>query len=189
MPRTKKQEQDNEIKKGLYAERPKTLTQEQQRAWTLGKINNNVPLDKFDMDIIEHWYTAQTLKPIYDDSFIRIPKAVVNMDISIQAKYLYGFLYGFQKVGGSKATNSYICNFLNCNIKSLTKYLNELKKNNCIKIEIADNNKRVIYPLVQEGIQIISDKELIEYYAQTYEFEPQREHNQQILKSLMAKIK
>lgn len=85
--------------------------------------------------------------------FITIPNIIVNdKELSINAKYLYGWIYNEIFYGEFTHSMTDIIELLNCSITTARKNLKELKNKNYIKIEIINGNERKITPLINDSM-------------------------------------
>lgn len=85
---------------------------------------------------------------------ISIPNVVVNSNISIQAKYLYGIIANEHYYGGFTKSIIDISNILHCSISSSRKYIKELLIHNYV-FGYVKGNVRHLVP--QVDIVLISD--------------------------------
>lgn len=85
--------------------------------------------------------------------FITIPNIIVNdNEISVNSKYLYGWIYNEIFYGEFKHNMNDITELLNCSITTARKSLKELKNKRYIKIEIINGNERKITPLISDSM-------------------------------------
>lgn len=92
------------------------------------------------------------------NKYIMIPNILIaDNEISIHAKYLYGWIRNELYEGQFENNIGDIMDLLNCSMPSARKYIKELQHKNYIKVEIINNNTRRITPL-------ISDSMILHYY-------------------------
>lgn len=95
-------------------------------------------------------------------NFITIPNVICNDNkISVNAKYLYGWIYNEIFYGNFEKTMEDIKKILNCSESTVRKNLKELKNKNYISIELLQGNRRKITPLINESM-IINERTRIE---------------------------
>lgn len=94
------------------------------------------------------------------NQFIKIPNVVCNSNISVNAKYLYGWIQNEIYFGGFTKCIDDINDLLGCSSTTTRKVLKELELHNFIKIDIIKGNTRKITPLVNDSM-IIMEKKLV----------------------------
>lgn len=109
------------------------------------------------------------------NNFIKIPNVVCNSNISVNAKYLYGWIQNEIYFGGFMKCIEDINNILGCSTCTTRKVLKELESHNFILIEIIKGNTRKITPLVSDSM-IITEKKFIKDMKQDEAFEIIREN-------------
>lgn len=105
---------------------------------------------------------------IYSD-FISIPNCVVNSNISIQAKYLYGIICNEHYYGGFTKSIIDISNILSCCISTSRKCIDELVNHNYVFIYY-NGNVRHIVPNIPNAM-IIDHKNTIRCEQHDRDFE------------------
>jgi len=130
--------------------------------------------------------------------FITIPNVIVNdNELSINAKYLYGWIYNEVFYGDFTHSMNDIIELLNCSESTARKNLKELQKKHYIMIEIINGNQRKITPLVNDSMILkeLDRKRLEEVrrkkfgtYCNREENEEQKEKNKKILKDFIERI-
>ena len=89
------------------------------------------------------------------NNYISIPNVVANSKIiSVNAKYLYGWIYNEIFYGNFEKTMEDIKQILNCSESTARKVLKELKTNHFIEIEIISGNRRKITPMINDSMII-----------------------------------
>lgn len=105
---------------------------------------------------------------IYSD-YISIPNCVVNSNISIQAKYLYGIICNEHYYGGFTRSIIDISNILQCCITTSRKCINELVKYNYVFIYYSGNVRHIVPNIPNE--MILSHKNTIRNEQHDRDFE------------------
>ena len=105
---------------------------------------------------------------IYSD-YISIPNCVVNSNISIQAKYLYGIICNEYYYGGFTKSIIDISNILQCCITTSRKCIDELVKHNYVFIYWSGNTRHVVPNIPNE--MVISHKSTIRAEQHDRDFE------------------
>jgi hypothetical protein len=98
--------------------------------------------------------------------FVVIPSSVyLNKKISSDAKICYGLILGLSNVYGySYANNEYLSAQLDVSIRSVQRYLSELKSEGLLKLEFSQNKARKMYPIVKalpnekQGLKSLKNK-------------------------------
>lgn len=91
-----------------------------------------------------------TNQELIANPYIRIPNVVANSDISIGAKYLYGYIWYWTFFGEFTKTNDQVCKALNVSLNTLRKYLKELQQANFIAMIVIRKQERHIRLLVTD---------------------------------------
>ena len=123
------------------------------------------------------------------NSFIRIPNVVANnKNVSLGAKYLYGYIWYWTYYGGFIKSNEDVCEALNVTLNTIRKYLKELKQEGFIKITIVNNNERHIQLLVTDEFIMresarVKNKDLLQARVAMEQEQPE------FLKQFLANIK
>lgn len=94
------------------------------------------------------------------NQFIKIPNVVCNSSISVNAKYLYGWIQNEIYFGGFMKSIEDINNILGCSSSTTRKVIKELQQHNFILVEIIKGNTRKITPLVNDSM-IITEKKFV----------------------------
>ena len=94
------------------------------------------------------------------NQFIKIPNVVCNANISVNAKYLYGWIQNEIYFGGFTKCIDDINDLLGCSSSTTRKVLKELESHYFIKIDIVKGNTRKITPLVNDSM-IITEKKIV----------------------------
>lgn len=102
-------------------------------------------------------------------NFVKIPNVVCNSNISVNAKYLYGWIQSEIYFGAFTKTIDDITTILNCSMPTARKCLKELKEHNFIGIEILKGNTRKITPLVSDSLIIMEKNSLKELEQNEYQ--------------------
>lgn len=75
------------------------------------------------------------------NNYIRIPNVVANnKNITIGAKYLYGYIWYWTYWGDFIKTNDEVCDALDVSLNTLRKYIRELEREGFISIHIEKHN-------------------------------------------------
>lgn len=123
------------------------------------------------------------------NSFIRIPNVVANnKNVSLGAKYLYGYIWYWTYYGEFVKSNEDVCEALNVTLNTIRKYLKELKQAGFIKITIVNNNERHIQLLVTDEFIMresarIKNKDLLQARIAAEQDQPE------YIKQFLANIK
>lgn len=121
---------------------------------------------KKDMYKKEHFLRVEN--KIYSD-YISIPNCVVNSNISIQAKYLYGIICNEHYYGGFTKSIIDVSNILHCSISTSRKCIDELVKHNYVFLYY-NGNVRHIVPNIPNSM-IIDHKNTIRVEQHDRDFE------------------
>lgn len=91
-----------------------------------------------------------------ESNYISIPNKVVNdKRISPTAKLLYGYIRYWDYINYNQITMIEIMDYMNIRSdNTIRKALKELKQVEFIKIDIINKNKRLITPLINDGIML-----------------------------------
>lgn len=109
--------------------------------------------------------------------YIRIPNVICNdKDLTINSKYLYGWIWNEIYFGEFYQSIEDICNILNCSETTARKSLKQLKVKGYIKIEIIKGNTRKITPMVNDSM-ILTEKKQVEAYRTRKEIEEYNKNN------------
>ena len=78
--------------------------------------------------------------------YINIPQKVAEAHISLGARMLYGQISRLSnKEGYCYASNNYLAELLDCSERSVQRFIEELKDNNFIKVQLCKSYIRHIY--------------------------------------------
>ena len=100
------------------------------------------------------------------NQFIKIPNVICNSNLSVNAKYLYGWIQNEIYFGGFTKCIDDINQILGCSSSTTRKCLKELKLRNFIKIEIIKGNIRNITPLINDSMIIMEKQNVKELRSQ-----------------------
>ena len=133
-----------------------------------------------------------------NNKYITIPNIIfADREITINSKYLYGWIQFEIYNGQFNKSIDDICEVLQCSVNTARKCLKELEKKNYIKVEIQNMNKRIITPLISDSmtleylskkLQIDKMKEL-EKIAEERKKETYKKETPQYVKDFMDSIK
>ena len=91
--------------------------------------------------------------------FIRIPYPVIKLDISANAKLLYGMVLSLTFRGDCKATNRYFAQELGLKTnRQVINLFNELKTAGAIDMKTDDDGNRIVRPLIMFSLYIVPDR-------------------------------
>ena len=123
------------------------------------------------------------------NKYITIPNVVCNNNnLSVNSKYLYGWIQNEIFYGEFYKTIEDLNNILKCSTSTTRKVLKELKENKLISIEIINGNQRKITPLVSDSM-IIAEKTKIESLKRKGYEEQKEETKKELIKQFMGEIK
>lgn len=81
-----------------------------------------------------------------NEYYINIPQKVAEANIGFGSKVLYGQISRLSnKNGYCYASNKYFADLLNCNERSVQRFIEELKNSNLVRVEMQKSYIRHIY--------------------------------------------